>query len=547
MKFTVRHFFAAGGLCLAALGSHAAGTGEFSVQNGTWAVTSELNGKPGRGMAIDVQDGMLVMQVYNYESSGQPTFHLASGGILDNKFQGTLYRYRGGRYFGSPPLEGVEDARVGNVEIEFSSATTGTIKFPGETTVAISRFKFDGIPANALTVPGTEEDWIVAELDSDNSPRTAWLMTASTSNSTPLITSISLNSASEKTNTEYPCARRDSTIPALGLPIDPYFSCTVEFADSAGGAKIEWRKHLEGMEGSIRHGTDPGTYRLVGMRLLTANSSGIQMDVSSAALPPAPQRFTAPDPGTWAVSSELNGKPGRGMAIDVQGNALVMQVYNYERTGAPTFHLAAGSFNNGQTTTHLKRYEGGRYFGSPALTGIESADVGEVSLSFTSPTTGLVQFPGEPAIAIRRFEFGTSLFSPDTPLFTLFGKWLVLDLVNNKFRSFTINKLSGDAVEGDYSPAGDNRLVKSKVRCSFENTTLGTVRCSDPYSFGGIGPTYYSFDVRFTPLRGRAIGGSVALKSDGQLGTSYNSVYVYHVLQRRDIVSGMLGPIGPGF
>ena len=40
----------------------------------------------------------------------------------------------------------------------------------------------------------------------------------------------------------------------------------------------------------------------------------------------AARDFT-PQAGTWVVSSEVDGKPGRGLAIDVQGNTFFMQVY----------------------------------------------------------------------------------------------------------------------------------------------------------------------------------------------------------------------------
>ena len=44
-----------------------------------------------------------------------------------------------------------------------------------------------------------------------------------------------------------------------------------------------------------------------------------------------------PSAGTWVVNDELNGKPGRGLAIDVQNHVLVMQMYAYEKNDQPTF------------------------------------------------------------------------------------------------------------------------------------------------------------------------------------------------------------------
>jgi len=114
----------------------------FMPQGGTWVVTSEVNGQPGRGLAMDAQNGTLVVQMYAYESSGHPTFYLASGALQNERFSAPLMRYSGGRYFGSGPRSGAEAGSPGNVSIRFTSGVTGFITFPGEPEVAISRFNF---------------------------------------------------------------------------------------------------------------------------------------------------------------------------------------------------------------------------------------------------------------------------------------------------------------------------------------------------------------------------------------------------------------------
>lgn len=114
----------------------------FMPQGGTWVVSSEVNGKPGRGLAMDAQNDTLVVQMYAYESNGQSTFYLASGRLQNDRFSAPLMRYSGGRYFGSGPLSGAEAGSPGNVSIRFTSGTTGFITFPNEPEVAISRFNF---------------------------------------------------------------------------------------------------------------------------------------------------------------------------------------------------------------------------------------------------------------------------------------------------------------------------------------------------------------------------------------------------------------------
>lgn len=116
----------------------------------------------------------------------------------------------------------------------------------------------------------------------------------------------------------------------------------------------------------------------------------------------------APQAGTWIVSDELNGKPGRGMAIDVQNDVFVMQVYAYESSGHPTFYLAVGTLSNNQVLAPLTRYEGGRYFGSASRSGVAAGSPGNVRMRFTSGITGYVTFPGEPERAMHRGNFAYS-------------------------------------------------------------------------------------------------------------------------------------------
>lgn len=114
----------------------------FMPQAGTWVVTSEVNGLPGRGIALDVQNNIFALQVYAYESSGQPTFYTAVGALSNNAGVADIQRFTGGRYFGSAPMSGTLDKVVGQVRLRFTSGVTGFIQFPGEGEVAISRYNF---------------------------------------------------------------------------------------------------------------------------------------------------------------------------------------------------------------------------------------------------------------------------------------------------------------------------------------------------------------------------------------------------------------------
>ena len=72
----------------------------------------------------------------------------------------------------------------------------------------------------------------------------------------------------------------------------------------------------------------------------------------------AARSFT-PQAGTWAITEELDGKPGRGLAIDVQGNTFFMQVFGYEQNGDATFDMATGQMDGDSITVPLMQYQGG--------------------------------------------------------------------------------------------------------------------------------------------------------------------------------------------
>ena len=159
-----------------------------------------------------------------------------------------------------------------------------------------------------------------------------------------------------------------------------------------------------------------------------------------------------PQTGTWVVTSELNGKPGRGIALDVQNDTLVMQIYAYEQSGQPTFYMGVGQINaNGFASVPLGRYSGGRYFGSGPQSGSDAGSPGTVALRFTSGTTGFASFPGEPEQAISRFNFAYP-FAPAS----LRGLWTITSLnTTSVFTEAGILSVMGPAT------ANGNGLISS--------------------------------------------------------------------------------------
>ena len=123
----------------------------------------------------------------------------------------------------------------------------------------------------------------------------------------------------------------------------------------------------------------------------------------SAAPAWAAREFT-PQAGLWMIPSENNGQPGRGFSLDVQGNTAFLQVFNYEKNGAATFHTAVGQLDDSAAmTVPLLRFKGGRSFGGPVQDAVSDGTAGDVTVKFADGLNGTVQFPGESEQPISRF------------------------------------------------------------------------------------------------------------------------------------------------
>lgn len=172
-----------------------------------------------------------------------------------------------------------------------------------------------------------------------------------------------------------------------------------------------------------------------------------------------------PQAGTWAVTSEINGLPGRGIALDVQNNIFALQIYAYESSGQPTFYLASGVLSNNAGVADLQRFKGGRYFGSAAQSGTLDKVVGQVRLRFTSGVTGFIQFPDEGEVAISRFNFGYGAVPS-----SLFGIW--------SFSSLGSAGLHADvvalSVQGSASTNGNGLVMSSNGLFGCEHQVRGS-------------------------------------------------------------------------
>lgn len=90
----------------------------------------------GRGIAIDLQDGIMVVTTYAYTPQGPATWFISAGSynFTTNTFSANFDGASDGQCFGCPYKQPVASAGVGGpMKIVFDSYTTGTLYFNGGT------------------------------------------------------------------------------------------------------------------------------------------------------------------------------------------------------------------------------------------------------------------------------------------------------------------------------------------------------------------------------------------------------------------------------
>ncbi|GAB2487473.1 hypothetical protein GCM10027082_43190 [Comamonas humi] len=461
MKNLVSSTLAALSLCTA-LPAFAAR--DFTPQPGTWVVSSELDGKPGRGLAIDVQGNTLFMQVFNYEQNGDATFHASQGPMDGNTMTAPLVRYRGGRSFGGEAREAVEDGSPGSVTVSFANGLQGTVQFPGEAPVAMERLVAMGPAFDAAYVSGAWwRQFNVVGLDEAGQVAKSWQLvmdgnsaerqvrlTGRTSSDLGHEQPQALGCTALSTPDTYACRGREDSLPTDGSAWIESATLRIVGADVQGVV-------------STRAGEARQHYVLTGMAIVAADTTGF----SAPSCAPAGQVYTQdalgscskdrtinPSNGTWIVADELTGKPGRGIALDVQNGMAIAQVFNYLPDGRASFHMGSGAYTGSSqyageaSTLALNRYAGGRYFGGPATSAALADSTGTMQLQFNNEPNrveGMIQFPGEPPRRIVRLAL-----EPDTSSHHgLLGEWVAFFWPKSASRTylhtFTLTRDLGDA------------------------------------------------------------------------------------------------------
>ena len=112
---------------------------------------------------------------------------------------------------------------------------------------------------------------------------------------------------------------------------------------------------------------------------------------------------TTPQTGWWWNANES----GRGFFIEKRGNNLFMAGYYYEADGRATWFSAAGPMSGSSFTGAMTVYQGGQSLSGSYRAPTAGTSPGSVTLSFASPTSATMTWPGG-TTALTRFNVGGS-------------------------------------------------------------------------------------------------------------------------------------------
>ena len=114
-------------------------------QPGLWVMDNEVNGKPGRGLQIDRQDGeTIVVSYFGYKNDGSAVFYQSVGKISsDGVFNSDLVEYKNGTVLGGALKMGEVSNVLGKLSIEFKTDAGGVIYLPHEGARNFSRFLYE--------------------------------------------------------------------------------------------------------------------------------------------------------------------------------------------------------------------------------------------------------------------------------------------------------------------------------------------------------------------------------------------------------------------
>ena len=373
---------------LVSAGAHAAR--DFTPQAGTWVISEELDGKPGRGLAIDVQGNTFFMQVFGYEKNGDATFYTATGTMDGDSVTAPLMRYAGGRSFGGAARDAVEDQSLGNVTMSFSNGLAGTIQLPGEPARAMRRLEVmsPAFEAGYLSPAGGGRDYLAVALDDALQPALALNLTVEQSRGKRYL---AIRDFALGFFERLECTRVATAVDMVSCTPDPaatvpsYAMRTVALvlriagADAAGYMDVQSSANAPVQRYRVQAISVSGVRMPTGATIgCPQNSLLYTQDVGTCIR----DSVQVPANGTWIMQDELTGRPGRGMALDVQNGMAIAQVFNYQPSGQATFHMGSAAFDSMQPSIPLQQYGSGRTVGGPLQSAQQVASAGDLQMDF---------------------------------------------------------------------------------------------------------------------------------------------------------------------
>ena len=451
------------------------------------------------------------MQVFAYEQNGDATFYTATGQLDGHSVTAPLMRYKGGRSMGGAMQDAVEDQSVGSVTVSFSNGLKGTVQFPGEPAVAIERFLVAS-DTPSVTNPRVqlgERTLRLFTLDDQGEP--IYTTDAKLWRTDDGITHLDwrarrIVSGTYTNSQQFQCtaAPGKTRLTCLPLKSKSLSDLPEEFAQveslelQFAGYDIQGSLHIGGAKpqavtvlgfdaGAIVHDTPYRegitTYTPNQQQNYTYASFGYSGACTLTCAGATAANTFMPLNGTWIVADELTGKPGRGIALDIQGSTVILQIFNYRADGQPTFHMGSASYQSkgvdsraSVATIPLRQYRAGRSLGGPAQSAQLEADAGNAILEFNSPppqaggpdhniwwSQGVLQLPGEAPVQIRRLQTDV----PANFAEHMYGSWYV-------DRTDTVVRF--DRADGNGVTTADG-----KIRClPNSQSTVMNMSCGEP-------------------------------------------------------------------
>lgn len=220
-------------------------------------------------------------------------------------------------------------------------------------------------------------------------------------------------------------------------------------------------------------------------------------------------RAFPPDVGWWWNPAQ----GGRGYSIEVQNGYMFFAGYLYNADGSATWYVAQGDYNNTTSTFTgpLLAFAGGPCITCPFTQATQRPSPGNISLVFSTTTTGTLTWPGG-SFPITRFIYGVG---PGARKFA--GRWSFSTSAQSGTTNFgnfvTFNSSIQDPALG-LVLAGTTENGRTVVVASVSNGTEIRVLIDASTSYYDL----YRFPVEFVGPKNAVGGYYLYLKSSSPSG-----------------------------